>query len=46
MNKQQWNSVHTDGSVSDPLITELIDHSYDLIAASLPKKLREELAGL
>ena len=46
MNKQQWNSVHTDGSVSDPLIRELIDHSYDLIAASLPKKLREELAGL
>ena len=46
MNKQQWNSVHTDGAVSDPLIMELIDHSYDLIAASLPKKLREELAGL
>ena len=46
MNKQQWNSVHTEGSVSDPLITELIDHSYDLIAASLPNKLRDELAGL
>jgi predicted DNA-binding protein (MmcQ/YjbR family) len=46
MNKQQWNSVHIDGSVSDPLITELIDHSYDLIAASLPKKLRGDLEDL
>ena len=46
MNKQQWNSVHTDGSVSDPLIMELIDHSYDLIVASLPKKLQESLAKM
>ena len=46
MNKQQWNSVQTDGAVSDPLLTELINHSYDLIAASLPKKLREDLEDL
>ena len=46
MNKSQWNSVHTDGSVSDPLIMELIDHSYELIVASLSKKLRDELAEM
>ena len=46
MNKHQWNSVSTDGSVTDPLIQELIDHSYDLIVASLPKKLRESLAKM
>ena len=46
MNKALWNSVSTDGSVSDPLFLELIDHSYELIAASLPKKLQEELKGM
>ena len=46
MHKQQWNSVATDGSVADPLFFELIDHSYDLIAASLSKKLREDLAKM
>jgi predicted DNA-binding protein (MmcQ/YjbR family) len=43
MNKQQWNSVYTDGEVTDPLILELIDHSYDLILNSIPQKKREAL---
>lgn len=38
MNKQQWNSVYTDGGVPDRLIRKLIDDSYDLIVAKLPKK--------
>ena len=46
MNKTHWNSVFVDGSVPDHLIKELIDHSYELIAQSLPKKLKEELATL
>ncbi len=46
MNKEQWNSVLTDGSVSDQLLMELIDHSYDLIVAGLPKKLRGQLAEM
>jgi len=46
MNKKHWNSVMADGSVGEKLFKELIDHSYDLIAKSLPKKVREELAGL
>ena len=46
MNKTHWNSVMVDGSVSDKMIKELIDHSYDLIAESLPKKLKEELRGI
>jgi predicted DNA-binding protein (MmcQ/YjbR family) len=46
MNKALWNSVSTDGSVSDPLMLELIDHSYELIVASLPKKLKEELSNM
>ena len=46
MNKSLWNSVYTDGNVPDKLILELTDHSYELIVASLTKKLREELQGL
>ena len=43
MSKTHWNSVYTDGSVPDEKILYLINHSYELIVASLPKKLREEL---
>lgn len=42
MNKQHWNTVDTTGSVPEKLIRELVDHSYDLVKASLPKKVREE----
>ena len=46
MNKKHWNSVFVDGSISDHMIKELIDHSYEIVAASLTKKLKEELALL
>ena len=42
MNKQQWNSVSTDGSIPDDLFKELIDHSYALVVTSLTKKARAE----
>lgn len=42
MNKQHWNSVMTDGSVPENLFKELVDHSYDMIVKSLPKKLQKE----
>ena len=44
MNKKHWNSVYPE--TGDRLIKELIDHSYDLIVSSLPKKTRQELEGL
>lgn len=43
MNKQHWNSVKPSGDVDDELLKELITHSYELVVASLPKKLKEEL---
>lgn len=46
MNKMHWNSVFVDGSISDNLIKELIDHSYEIVANSLPKKTKEELKGM
>ncbi|MEO6693018.1 MAG: MmcQ/YjbR family DNA-binding protein, partial [Saprospiraceae bacterium] len=42
MNKKHWNTVKFDGRISDRLLKELIDHSYDLVYKSLPKKLRED----
>lgn len=42
MNKKHWNTVSFNLDVSDTLIFELIDHSYELVYFSLPKKLRDE----
>ena len=46
MSKVHWNTVLTDGSVKDALIRELLDHSYTLVVASLPKKIQAALQGL
>jgi predicted DNA-binding protein (MmcQ/YjbR family) len=43
MNKQHWNTVLCDGSVPHKLLLELAEHSYTLVRASLPKKLRDGL---
>lgn len=42
-NKKHWNSVRIDPSISQTLLCELIQHSYDLVVSGLPKKLKEEL---
>lgn len=42
LNKRLWNTIEIDGLISDNLIKEWIDHSYDLIIDSLPKKTRLE----
>jgi len=44
MSKKHWNSVHLGGSVQWNLLKELIDHSYDLVYASLTKKVKDSLA--
>ncbi|MCK5815644.1 MAG: MmcQ/YjbR family DNA-binding protein [Flavobacteriaceae bacterium] len=42
MNKKHWNTVEPNGNLSDEFFKELIDHSYDLVVAGLPKKLKLE----
>ncbi len=42
MNKRLWNSVSITGLLNDKFIMELIDDSYELIFASLPRKVREK----
>lgn len=46
MNKTHWNTVIVDGYLPDALVRELIDHSYDLIVASLKKADRIALQDL
>ena|SRR5690606_4603765 len=41
MNKKHWNTILADGSVPDELMKELVDHSYELVWAGLPKSVRE-----
>lgn len=38
MNKKHWNTVVVDGSVSNALLKEWIDHSYTLVAPKTKKK--------
>lgn len=38
MNKKHWISVHFDKDVPDRTIEDLVKQSYDLVAASLPKR--------
>lgn len=37
-NKKHWNSVYTDGGLKDKVLYELIDHSYEMVNKTLPKK--------
>jgi len=43
MNKKHWNTVVLDGSLPPKLVRELVEHSYQLVVAALPGKVR---AGL
>jgi predicted DNA-binding protein (MmcQ/YjbR family) len=42
-NKKHWNAVRIDPTISTEMLRELILHSYDLVVAGLPRKLKQEL---
>lgn len=43
MNKKHWNTVFANRELSDDTLFGLIDHSYQLVFQSLPKKIKEEI---
>lgn len=43
MSKKHWNTVAINEEVSDKLVKELIDHSYELVFTSLPNKIKNEI---
>lgn len=40
LNKRYWNTLIIDGSIPKKEIIGLIDHSYELVYKSLPRKMR------
>ena len=46
MSKVHWNTINISKGVTDVIVKELIDHSYDLVFKSLTKKLQSEIHEL
>jgi predicted DNA-binding protein (MmcQ/YjbR family) len=46
LNKQHWNTVLIDGTVPDDLVREMVEDSYDLVRAKLPKAVRITLGDV
>lgn len=44
MSKKHWNTIYiNEGELQPQFIIELIDHSYEMVVKSMPKKLRDTL---
>ena len=43
LSKLHWNTITLDGSVPDDELLDLIDHSYELVVARLPRAERDNL---
>lgn len=44
MNKEHWNTIALDGSVSENELLSWIDESYMLVHSKLPQRIRKQLA--
>lgn len=45
LNKRHWNTVIIDGSLSEQMIKDLIEDSYDLVVQQLPASRRRQLGS-
>jgi predicted DNA-binding protein (MmcQ/YjbR family) len=43
LNKRHWNTVIIDGSLSEQMIKDMIEDSYDLVVSKLPRARRHAL---
>jgi predicted DNA-binding protein (MmcQ/YjbR family) len=43
LNKRHWNTVTLDGTLSDAMVHDMVEDSYDLIVAAMPRAVREKL---
>ena len=43
MNKKHWNTILVDGTLNTKQLKQMIDHSYELVVNSLPKKQKDKL---
>jgi len=44
MNKKHWNTLIVNDDLPDKNVLKLVDHSYELVIKSLPKKTQNELS--
>ena len=45
MNKKMWNTVFMNGTLTRKQLLEMVDHSYEQVVKSLPKKTQAEITG-
>jgi predicted DNA-binding protein (MmcQ/YjbR family) len=45
LNKQHWNTVIVDGGLPVQMVRDMIEDSYDLVVAQLPRSFRRTLAA-
>jgi predicted DNA-binding protein (MmcQ/YjbR family) len=44
LNKRHWNTVLCDGAaLPDEMVRDMVEDSYDLIVAAMPRRVRERL---
>ena len=43
MNKKHWNTIELEGGIPASELRKMIDHSYELVVASLSRKIRDKL---
>jgi predicted DNA-binding protein (MmcQ/YjbR family) len=43
LNKRHWNTVDLEGSLPTELVTQMLEDSYDLVVAQLPRAKQKEL---
>jgi predicted DNA-binding protein (MmcQ/YjbR family) len=46
LNKRHWNTVTLDGSLPEKTVLQMIEDSYDLVVAGLPRRKQAELGWL
>ncbi|HZN87921.1 MAG TPA: MmcQ/YjbR family DNA-binding protein [Thermoleophilaceae bacterium] len=43
LNKRHWNTVTLDGALADAMVRDMVEDSYDLVVAALPRRARDAL---
>jgi predicted DNA-binding protein (MmcQ/YjbR family) len=43
LNKRHWNTVLCDGPLPDAMVRDMVEDSYDLIVAAMPRAVRQRL---
>ena len=46
LSKKHWNTIEIDGTIVDSLLKSMIDDSYNLVVAGLPRAKREALQSM